>query len=236
MYKMGFPERWIDRVMSCVTTPSFSILINGKLYGNIHPSREIRQGDPLSPYLFLLCAKGFTSLLAKVELEGRIHGVSVCRRAPKISNLLFINDSLLFCLATHTKVEVVAEILQTYAKTSGQSINLEKSLVYFSHNTLKNQNDEIMRTLGVKEVDRFESYLGLPTLVGRLKYHFFSCLKDRLWKKLQGWKGMLLFRAGKEVFIKAMAQSIPTYTMGVFQLPMKFCDDLDVLCARFWWG
>ena len=82
---MGFPNRWIGWVMGCVTTSSFSILINGKPYGNINPSRGIGQGDPLLPYLFLLCAKWLTSLLIKVEHEGRITRVSVCRRAPKIS-------------------------------------------------------------------------------------------------------------------------------------------------------
>ena len=77
--KIGFPAMWIERVMSGVTTPSFSILVNGKSYGMIHPSQGIRQGDPLSLYLFLLCVEGFTTLLAKAELEGRIRGVSVCR-------------------------------------------------------------------------------------------------------------------------------------------------------------
>ena len=135
MYKMSFPQMWISRVMGCVTMPSFSILINGKPYGNIHPSRGLRQRDHLSPYLFLLCAKGFTSLLAKAELEGRINGVPICQRAPKISNLLFTDDSLLFCQATHSEVEVIIEILHTYVGALGHSINLEKSLVYFSSNT-----------------------------------------------------------------------------------------------------
>ena len=63
-------------------------------------------------------------------------------------------------------------------------------------------------------MDRFEKYLGLPTLVGRAKYHSFAYLKDRVWKKLQGWKGTILSRGGKEVLIKAVAQSISTYSMG----------------------
>ena len=70
MEKLGFPETWVDRVMGCVTTTHFSVLINGTPYGNFSPSGGLRQGDHLSPYLFLLCTEGFTSLLQKVELEG----------------------------------------------------------------------------------------------------------------------------------------------------------------------
>ena len=70
-------------MMSYVTSTSFSVFINGKPYGMITTTKGLRQGDPLSPYLFLLCAEGFTSLLQKVEMEGHIHGASICRRAPE---------------------------------------------------------------------------------------------------------------------------------------------------------
>ena len=132
MSKLWFPDAWVDRVMSCVTTPRFSVRINGKAYGNIVPTRGLRQDDPLSPYLFLLCAEGFTSLLTKAEEEGKLHGVSICRRAPSVSHLLFADDSLLFCQATHDEVRTILEVLQLYADSSGQCINMEKSSVYFS--------------------------------------------------------------------------------------------------------
>ena len=96
MSKMDLPNRWIDRVMCCMTSASFSVCINGKAYGNIRPSRGLHQGDPLSPYLFLLCVESFTSLLARAQNEGRIHGVAVCRRAPCISHLLFAEMTLYY--------------------------------------------------------------------------------------------------------------------------------------------
>ena len=174
MQRLGFPETWIERVISCVTTTSFSILVNGKPFSNVLPSRGIRQGDPLSPYLFLLCTEGFTSLLDRVDIGGTLHGVAICRNAPKITNLLFVDDSLIFSRASPIEIHIIVEILQVYAKASGQCINLEKSLVYFSNNTIDCQKQEALGILGVKEVSRFDSYLGLPTLIGsKIPYFFF---------------------------------------------------------------
>ena len=183
MSKLGFLDTWVDRVMSCVTTPSFSVPINGKTYGNIILTRGLRQGDPLSPYLFILCAEGFTSLLTKAEGEGKLHGVSICRRVSSVSHLLFADDILLFCQATHDEVRTILEVLQLYAVSSRQCINMEKSLVYFSSNVEEDRRQRIKEQLGVKEVERFESYLGLPTLVGWAKYQTFSFLKE-VWKKI----------------------------------------------------
>ena len=140
----------------------FLLSINDKTYGNIKPSRGLRQGDPLSPYLFLLCVKGFTSLLARAEMEEKLHGVSICRRTPKVSHLLFADDSLLFCQASRGEVQAI------------------KDIIYFSSNTGEDQKEWIKDCLGVREVDKFETYLGLSTLLGRSKYQAFSFLKDRV--------------------------------------------------------
>ena len=84
---------------------------------------------------------------------------------------------------------MISDMLQLYAKAFGQCINFEKLSVYFSGNTSERQKQWIKQALGVREVDRFDSYLGLLTLVGRAKYQTFAYLKERVWKKLQGWKG-----------------------------------------------
>lgn len=90
--------------------------------------------------------------------------------------------------------------------------------------------------MGFKIVSSHDRYLGLPTIFQRSKNISFSSIKDRIRKKLQGWKEKLLSKAGKEILIKVVAQSIPTYAMSCFKLPSGFCDDVGRIIRNFWWG
>lgn len=106
----------------------------------------------------------------------------------------------------------------------------------FSNKLPQDTRRRISSALGIKEVLSHDKYLGLPTLFKRSKKISFTGIKDRIWKKLQGWKEKLLSKAGKEVLIKAVAQSIPTYAMSCFRLPSSFCDDVERIVRNFWWG
>ncbi|XP_074293389.1 putative mitochondrial protein AtMg00310 [Silene latifolia] len=94
----------------------------------------------------------------------------------------------------------------------------------------------IAEVLGVRIVENQDKYLGLPTMVSHSKKVISSVVRDKISKKLQGWRGLLLSKAGGEALIKAVAQSIPTYAMSVFKLPASFCDELRSLVSCFWWG
>ena len=89
MRKMGFCERWIGLIMVCVKTVTYSILMNGEPKGLIQPSRGLRQGDPLSPFFFLLCIEGLHGLINKVATNGDVNGFRLCKRGPKLTNLFF---------------------------------------------------------------------------------------------------------------------------------------------------
>ena len=119
MKKMGFRDRWISLIMMCVTSVPFSVLINGEPKGSITPSRGIRQGNPISPYLFLLCGEGLSAMIKKKEREGLIRGVATARQAPRISLLFFVDDSIIFCRATVAECEQVAKVLEMYEEESG---------------------------------------------------------------------------------------------------------------------
>ena len=174
---MGFNDRWIDLVMECITSVTYSILINGEPSGDIRPSRGIRQGDPLSPYLFLLCLEGLHRLIQQATEKGDIKGVSICRNGPKLTHLFFADDSLLFCRATTQECEKVMDILSSYEKVSGQKLNRDKTALLFSKSTPTDTQRQIMETLGVHELKQYEDYLGLLALVGRNKRASFDHLK-----------------------------------------------------------
>ena len=135
MSQMGFQDRWIGLVMECITTVTYSILVNGEPSGEIRPSRGIHQGDPLSPYLFLLCSEGLHRMIQKAMEKGDIQGVSICRNGPKLTHLFFADDSLLFCRATTHECEKVMDILSSYEKVSGQKLNRDKTSLFFSKST-----------------------------------------------------------------------------------------------------
>ena len=133
MRKLRFNERWINFMMICVNFVSYSILVN----------RGICQGDPLSPFLFLLCIESLHSLIPKANNDGSIRGFSLCRRSLRLTHLLFANNSLLFCRANRHDCQKVLEILGIYERVFRMQINWRKIYVFFSqvhHGSNKNEN------------------------------------------------------------------------------------------------
>ena len=102
---LGFDDRWIKWIMMCVTSVRYSVLVNGSEVGPIIPKRGLRQGCPLSPYLFIICAEGLSALLRQAESSGLINSSKVCRGAPSISHLFFADDSFLFLRVQRRKLE-----------------------------------------------------------------------------------------------------------------------------------
>lgn len=176
------------------------------------------------------------SLLRQAGREKKIHGVAIASGAPSVSHMFFADDSFLFCDASVSDCSALTNIFRRYEEASGQKINRDKSAMCFSPKTSSWIKENCCDVLDMPAVPCHERYLGLPTVVGKDKKNLFRSLSDRVWQRIHGWEGKLLSKAGKEVLIKAVAQAIPNYTMGVFQLPVATCKDINRCIARFWWG
>ncbi|XP_041026997.1 uncharacterized protein LOC121267211 [Juglans microcarpa x Juglans regia] len=236
MVKMGFGKRWISLIMGCITTVSYAMLLNRQPGEVIIPTRSLRQGCPLSPYLFLLCAEGLSGLLNEAERAGRIRGVAVARGGVKLTHLLFADDCIIFGRACWEEWVRIRGILQLYERASGQCLNKQKTTIMFSSNGRKGDWERITTDLGARVQHSFEKYLGLPAMVGKSKYDTFKGIKDRVWQRIHNWKNQFLSPAGKEVLLKAVIQSIPTYCMSVFALPKKLCKEIAAEMEKFWWS
>lgn len=111
----GFCENWCKLIKSCISTTSFSILINGGKCGRMKP-RGIRQGDPLSPYLFILASEGLSRLLKYVEAEGIIQGLKIAKKVSSITHLMYADEAILFCKALPCEIKIIRELLKIHEK------------------------------------------------------------------------------------------------------------------------
>ena len=180
--------------------------------------------------------EGLNGMIKKAEMDGDIQGFSLCRRCLKLTHLLFADDCLLFCRATMEECGKVLDILNDHEEASGQKINKTKTTLFFSKATDVALKNYIKEAWGVPEIMKYEKYLGLPSFVGKGKKASFNYIKERVWRKIQGWEGKLLSQAGREVLIKSVIQAIPTYTMGCFKIPLGLCNEIEAMIKNFWWG
>ncbi|KAL0404184.1 UNVERIFIED_CONTAM: putative mitochondrial protein [Sesamum radiatum] len=199
------------------------------------PPAGLRQGDPLSPYLFLLCTEALSSLISQAEVSGKLQEIQICRNAPSISHLFLAYDTLLSCQASLKAMECIKSILQVFGKASGQEINLQKLAIVFNKNTSEVLRNSVSVGFASRMADRHEKYLGLPSVVGRSKMGVFDSVRDWIWKKISSWGEKQLSSASKEILIKAVVQAIPTYLMGVFLLADEFTREIESMIAKFWW-
>ncbi|KAL8103570.1 hypothetical protein AgCh_027952 [Apium graveolens] len=206
LLKFGFSEVWVSRIMGYVRSISYSFLHNGVVFGDIVSQRGIRQGDPISPYLYILCVEGLSAIMRRNEEAGLIHGCTIARGAPTISHLLFADDSYFFFKATTAEANVMKNILIRFEVMSGQSINFNKSTVTFTSNTTGEDRQSVCTLLGVQEV------------------------------KSPGMGEKTLSKGGKVVLLKTSAQVLPNFWMNLFLIPLEICEGIEKKMNAFMWG
>jgi hypothetical protein len=233
---LGFHATWIHWIRQCITTSSFSILLDGAPFGKFFPSRGLRQGDPLSPFLFILGSEILSRIFMREEFSGSLHGIKISRRSPSVSHLLFADDVMVFARANANEASTILKCLSIYSTWSGQSINPSKSSIFFSRNCRLASKVAVNNILHLAPTPARAQYLGIPLFLNRSKKDTFSALKDKIFGKISGWKARLLSQAARTTLVKSVANAIPSYIMSIFLLPKAFCLEVNAGLRKFWWG
>ncbi|PNX73125.1 ribonuclease H [Trifolium pratense] len=183
-----FPPNLVNIIQHCITSPSFKILWNDDKTDTFTPTRGIRQGDPLSPYLFFICMDRLSHMIAD-QVEARYwKPMRACRYGPQISHLLFANDLLLFAEASIEQAHCILNCLDIFCKASGQKINSQKTEIYFSKNVDKQLMEDILKHTGYTQVNNIDRYLGANISPGRTTRGKFNNIIDKIRNRLSGWK------------------------------------------------
>lgn len=148
--------------------------------GFFKPTRGLRQGDPLSPYLFIICMEGLSRFLLEAEEKKLITGIKMGKDSPSISHLLFADDCLIFTRVGKKECKNLVKILDLFSQGSGQLINYDKSGIFFSNSVSNSEAREILQILKVGRVRVDDKYLGVPLFTHKSKIKCFESIINNL--------------------------------------------------------
>lgn len=186
-------------IMSCISTSSIEVLSNGGALDSFNPSKGIRQGDPLSPYIFVMCMEVLGFFIRDKCDSNLWDPVSASRGGLAFSHLFVADDLMLFRKANRKNCQSMMDALDCFYRISGQKINKNKSKTYFSLNVDSSTKKELGAIMGMRSTPNLGKYLGFPLKQPGSSSHDFNYVVERVQAKLAGWKGNLLSFAGRVV-------------------------------------
>ncbi|XP_028549943.1 uncharacterized protein LOC114579456 [Dendrobium catenatum] len=225
LIQKDFPSRFVSWVKACICDVNFSVLLSGALEGYFPSAAGLRQGCPISPYLFCLAMDAFSNLLEDRGFKG------ICSNEFSISHLLYADDVLIFGEATLENCNLLVSILNDFARASGLHVNYDKTAIMFPKN-LNNQH-AICQALSIHNIATKITYLGIPLSFHRLKIEDYLPLIDSLNKKFSGWKANLLSFAGRLQYLKFTIQNTIAYWIRGAILPKYVHKFLKKTSSKF---
>ncbi|KAL0011247.1 hypothetical protein SO802_006355 [Lithocarpus litseifolius] len=235
---MGFGSKWRKWIKACISTVRFSVLVNGSLAGFFGSSCGLRQGDPLSPHLFLLVIEVLSWILKKTKDSGLLRGfhvglvnlIGVC-----ISQLLFVDDTILFCDASRDQLLAIRLALTCFQAFTGLKVNVGKSEIVPVGEV--SNIDALANILSCRVGSMPMKYLGMPLGTLFKTASIWNPILEKMEKKLTGWKRLYLSKGGRLTLLKSTLSSLPTYYLSLFTIPVAVADKLECIQRKFlWWS
>lgn len=226
----------IDMVWRIVSNNWYSVVINGKLHSFFSSSRGLKQGDPLSPTLFIIVAEVLSRGLNTLHEEEGFVGYGLPKWSPKISHLAYADDTILFGSVDRGSIIKMMRILKEYEDESGQRINIGKSAFYLHDNSLLCVEIRFRRLTGIRQRNFSFTYLGCPVFHGRSKICYFEDIMKNISRRILSWHNKLLSFGGKQILFIHVLQTMPTNLLFVMNPPKRVLERINQLFAKFFWS
>ncbi|KAI3742186.1 hypothetical protein L1987_59866 [Smallanthus sonchifolius] len=232
---MGFPNKWCDWILGILKSASSSVLVNGAPTYNFKCEKGMRQGDPLSPFLFLVVMEALSCMLNRAREEGTIKGIATPNNGPIMTHLLYADDAIV--VGEWSKIEVVniVRILRCFHLCSGLKINIEKSIL-FGIGVGGEEVGDMAREVGCNSDSLPFKYLGLKVGANMNRINNWQPVYDIFRARIAKWKSHLLSIGGRVVIIRSVLESLPNYYFSLYKAPKKVILDLESMIKKFLWG
>lgn len=231
---MGLPERFIHWISLCITTPSFSVQVNGELAGYFQSKRGLRHGCSLSLYLFVVCMNVLSRLLDRAAGNGKIGYHPKCRNID-LTHLCFADDLMVFTDGTCRSIEETLRVFDGFDRMSGLKISMEKSTLFMA-GVYTQKMEQIIRQFPFSTGKLPVRYLGLPLLTKNMSVLDYMPLIEKIRKKIGSWTGRYLSYAGRYQLIKSVITSLANFWMSAFRLPSGCMKEIERLCSVYLWS
>ncbi|WMV30092.1 hypothetical protein MTR67_023477, partial [Solanum verrucosum] len=235
MRKMGFSEFFIDMIWTIMSNNWYSVIINGAKHGFFHSTRGLKQGDFLSPALFILGAEVLSRMLNNLYLNKNYQGFHMEPKGPQISHLSFADDVIIFTSGQRTSNQLIMKTLTTYEQVSDQLINRDKSHSMLPVDSPQGIAEMIKEEAGFRQKDNPINYLGCPLYIGGQRIIYYSHLVDKIAKRISGWQAKMLNFGGRLTLVKHVLHFIPIHTMAAISPPKTTLHYIKRLTADFFW-
>lgn len=219
--------------MSCISTSSLFVLLIGERLNPFLPFRGIRQGDPFSPCIFILCMEYLAWLIQEEVLSGNWHGFKTSRNGHTFTYLFFADDLILFAKATTKNCLTIKRALDTFCNISSQKINYLKSRIFFSPKIDPRNIKRVENELQISFTRNFGKYLDVPILLDRRNMRSYDFIINKLRDRLASWKANSLSMVNRLTLINSVTTAISTHIMQCTLPPTKICKEIDKLNCNF---
>ena len=230
---LNLPPLYLSWLRACICNTNFTVGYNGLVHGYFKGTRGLRQGDPLSPYLFVI-AMNFLSLMlnrAAQEMKFKYH---LNCQSSKLTHLCFADDLLIFIDGSLSSVQAVLQVLREFEMRSGLAVILQKSS-FFASGMSASETDQIQVSTGMPMGSLPVRYLGVPLCTKKISLLNCEVLLQQIKRKLSSWSARSLSFSGRLLLIKTVITGITTFWCSTFILPKACIKRINSLCGVFLW-